>query len=82
MKGRKRHIVVDPLGLVLAVVVHAANVQDYHGARPVLQKLVGGFPRLKLIWADAGYAGKPVEWAYALGGWIIETIKRPWATQF
>ena len=52
MKGRKRHLVVDTLGLVLAVVVHAANVQDRDGAKLVLQKLVGRFPRLTLIWAD------------------------------
>ena len=60
MTGRKRHIVVDTMGLLLAVVVHAANIQDRDGAKLVLTKLMGRFPRLKLIWADAGYAGQLV----------------------
>jgi putative transposase len=75
--GRKRHIVVDTLGLLLAVVVHAANIQDRDGAKLVLAKLVGGFPRLQLIWADAAYAGQLVEWARAFGGWLLEIVKRP-----
>jgi len=70
--GRKRHIVVDTLGLLLAVVVHAANIQDRDGAKLVL----GRFPRLKLIWADAAYAGQLVEWAGSFGGWLLEVIKR------
>ena len=77
MTGRKRHIVVDTLGLLLAVVVHAANVQDRDGAKLVLAKLVGRFPRLKLIWADGGYAGQLVEWAHTFGGWLLEIVKRP-----
>ena len=77
MTGRKRHFVVDTLGLLLAVVVHAANVQDRDGAKLVLAKLVGRFPRLKLIWADGGYAGHLVEWARTFGGWFLEIVKRP-----
>lgn len=77
MKGRKRHIVVDTIGLVLAVVVHAADVQDRDGAKLVLSKLVGRFPRLQLIWADGGYAGQLVEWARVVGGWVLEIVKRP-----
>ena len=76
MKGRKRHIVVDTIGLLLAVVVHAADIQDRDGAKLVLSKLLGRFPRLKLIWADAAYAGQLVDWASALGGWLIEVVKR------
>ena len=45
------------MGLLLAVVVHAANIQDRDGAKLVLAKLLGRFPRLQIIWADAGYAG-------------------------
>ena len=52
--GRKRHIVVDTLGLLLAVVVHGAEVQDRDGAKLVLEKLRRRFPRLKRIWADGG----------------------------
>jgi putative transposase len=74
--GRKRHIVVDTLGLLLAVVVHAANIQDRDGAKLVLVKLLGRFPRLKLIWADAAYAGQLVEWARIFGGWLLEIVKR------
>ena len=51
------------MGLLLAVVVHAANIQDRDGARLVLAKLLGRFPRLRVIWADAGYAGRLVSWA-------------------
>jgi len=58
INGRKRHIVVDTLGLVLTVVVHAANIQDRDGAKLVLALLKGRFSRLKLIWADGGYAGQ------------------------
>ena len=76
MKGRKRHVVVDTMGLLLAVVVHAADIQDRDGAKLVLSKLVGRFPRLELIWADAAYAGQLVAWAFALGGWLIEVVKR------
>jgi putative transposase len=76
VKGRKRHIVVDTIGLLLAVVVHAADIQDRDGAKLVLSKLLGRFPRLKLIWADAAYAGQLVDWASALGGWLIEVVKR------
>ena len=76
IKGRKRHIVVDTLGLILAVVVHAANVQDRDGAKLVLEKLRGVYPRLKKIWADGGYAGKLIEWTKSLGGWVLEIVKR------
>lgn len=76
MTGRKRHIVVDTLGLLLAVVVHAANIQDRDGAKLVLGKLLGRFPRLKLIWADAAYAGQLVDWARIVGGWLLEVVKR------
>ena len=55
--GRKRHILVDTLGLILAVVVHPANLQDRDGARLVLAKLADTFHQLRLIWVDGGYAG-------------------------
>lgn len=67
---------VDTLGLVLAVVVHAADVQDRDGAKLVITKLAGLFPRLRLIWADGGYAGKLVEWVQAFGGWVLEIVRR------
>ena len=76
MKGRKRHLVVDTLGLVLAVVVHAANVQDRDGAKLVLAKLVGRFPRLTLTWADGGYTGPLIAWTKQLANWTLEIVKR------
>ena len=76
IKGRKRHIVVDTLGLILAVVVHAANIQDRDGAKLVLGKLLGRFPRLCLIWADGGYRGKLIEWTASFGQWVLEIVKR------
>jgi putative transposase len=74
--GRKRHVVVDTLGLLLAVVVHAADLQDRDGAKLVLAKLVGHFPRLQLIWADGGYGGALVAWVQELGGWVLEIVRR------
>jgi putative transposase len=76
VKGRKRHIIVDTLGLVLMVVVHAANIQDRDGAKLVLEKLIGKFARLQLIWADGGYAGKLVDWVKQTCGWVLEIVKR------
>jgi putative transposase len=65
------------MGLLLAVVVHPADIQDRDGAKLVLQRLLGRFPRLKLIWADGAYAGKLVRWAKRKGGWLLELVRRP-----
>ena len=67
---------MDTMGLLLAVVVHAANIQDRDGAKLVLGKLIGRFPRLRLIWADAAYAGRLVAWASATGGWVLSVVRR------
>jgi len=74
--GRKRHLVVDTLGLIHAVVVHAASVQDRDGAKLVRGKLRGKCPRLQLLWADGGDAGQLVEWVRERGGWALEIVKR------
>ncbi len=76
VKGRKRHIVVDTLGLVLAVIVHPASVQDRDGAYAVLARLAGRFPRLRLIWADGGYSGQVAELVALTWGWTVEIVKR------
>lgn len=76
MKGRKRHILVDTMGLLLAVIVHAGNIQDRDGAKLVLAKIAQGMPRLKLIWADGGYAGQLIDWVKATCGWVLEIVKR------
>jgi putative transposase len=65
----------------LAVVVHSAGIQDRDGARLVLEKLKGRFPRLKRIWADGAYAGQLVEWVLAAFGWVLDIVKRSDTTQ-
>jgi putative transposase len=76
IKGRKRHLLVDTMGLVLLVVVHVANIQDRDGARLLLAKAKCLFPRLQRIWADGGYAGKLIGWVQETCGWVLEIIKR------
>lgn len=66
--GRKRHILVDTLGLVLLVVVHPANIQDRDGAQLLLAKIAGHFSRLQLIWGDQGYAGQLIGWVVQIFG--------------
>jgi hypothetical protein len=80
VKGRKRHILVDTLGLLLTVVVTAASVQDRDGARSVLEVLRHQFTRVRLIWADGAYAGDLAAWLWALRPWRrvrLEIVKRP-----
>lgn len=79
INGRKRHILVDVLGLILAVVVHPADIQDRDGAKLVLEKITHAFSRLRLIWADGGYAGRLIEWVFKLrlrGKVTLEIVKR------
>ncbi len=68
---------VDALGLLLVVVVHAANIQESEGAKLVLGRARGRFPRLRLIWADQGYKDHFVAWARAATGWAVEIVARP-----
>lgn len=67
---------MDTLGLLLAVVVHAASVQDRDGAKQVFQKAKGRFPRLQLVWADSGYAGQLVAWLAEFCAWTLVIVKR------
>jgi putative transposase len=67
---------VDTLGMILAIVVHPADIQDRDGAKMVIETLGNRFPRLRVIWADGGYAGKLIEWTANLGGWLLEIVKR------
>ncbi len=79
INGRKRHIAVDTIGLLLAVLITAAGVQDRDGAKPLLWNLRKAFPSVRLTWADGGYAGKLVTWAKAKlkPKLILEIVKRP-----
>ena len=62
INGSKRHILVDTMGLLLAVVVTAASVQDRDGARLLLSHLGGACKKLRLIWVDGGYRGQLLQW--------------------
>ena len=68
---------VDTLGLLLAAVVHPADIQDRDGARLALRRLLGRYYRLQVTWADGAYGGKLVEWARTVGGWNLELVRRP-----
>jgi putative transposase len=77
VKGRKRHMVTDTQGFPLAVLVHAANIQDNHGAVPLLASLRASFPKLRHIFADRVYRGDKLRNAVAeFGRWTIEIVTR------
>jgi putative transposase len=78
--GRKRHLLVDTLGLVLLLTVTAANVQDRQGARTLSSPLADQFRHLRLIWADGAYTGKLESWIRGLRKWgklRLNIIRRP-----
>lgn len=78
LKGRKRHIAVDILGLLLSVVVHSAGIQDRAGARLLMDKLMPKLPDIEIIWADGGYTGDALkDWVMKLFGVIWQVVKRP-----
>ena len=76
INGRKRHLAVDSCGLLLAVVVTAASVQDRDGACPLLALLRERFSTIVLVWADGGYAGRLVSWAGAVLRLTVTIVKR------
>jgi putative transposase len=78
VKGRKRHLVVDTLGLLLAVVVTAASFSDPAGARLVLRRLrsLGTGKRLRRIWVDGIYQGKLLEWVSEHFRFVLEQVLR------
>jgi putative transposase len=76
--GRKRHVAVDTLGLVLAVVVHGCHWQDHDGACFVLMRLRKSFRRLKVVFADAAYTRERLPaWVQETFGWLLQTVLRP-----
>jgi putative transposase len=76
VKGTKRHLLVDTLGLLLCVVVHAANIQDRDGAKLVFARAKAKCARIRLVWADGGYAGKLIAWLWQCCGWVLAIVKR------
>src|SRR5579875_1455087 len=79
--GRKRHVLGDTLGLLLAVKVHSAGLVDCRGAPLLLQELRGRFPRLSHLFADSGSTGPLVAWIKRHLGWDTEIVPKPdpWA---
>ena len=77
INGRKRHLLVDTLGVVLKAKVHPANIADRDGARLLLEPLAGVFARLRHLWADMGYRGQILGWIRTHLGWNVEVVKRP-----
>jgi len=78
--GRKRHTLVDTLGLILKVIVTAGNVQDRDGAKSLLEEIWAEknvIQRLKLIWADAGYRGELLTWVEDTLGLKLEIVEKP-----
>jgi len=79
VNGRKRHLIVDTMGLVLMVLVTTANIQDKPGAKILLTRLYQALslPRLQVIWADKGYNGQPiVTWVATQFRWVWQVITR------
>jgi putative transposase len=79
VKGRKRHVIVDMMGLILCVFVHSAGLQDdKREAVGMLLWRMGlkGWSRLNVIWADQMYEGSAVLLANAIGGWMLRIIRR------
>lgn len=78
IKGRKRHIVVDTTGLMVGLVVHAADIQDRDGAPLVLKSILKRWPWLRHVFADGGYAGPKLKGALQrIGKFVLEIVKRP-----
>ncbi|MGH3467521.1 MAG: IS5 family transposase [Thermocrispum sp.] len=77
VNGRKRHVVVDTIGLLVVVLVTAANLQDRDGGRLVLDRARMKMPSIALVWADGGYAGRCVEFARRVLRIALEIVKKP-----
>jgi putative transposase len=83
INGIKRHFMVDVLGLLICIVVHAANIQEREGAKMLLAKASEKVPCLIKVLGDDGYSGKPMrEHVLEEHGWEFESVKRPELHQF
>jgi len=77
INGRKRHIVVDTIGLLLVVMVTAASVQDRDGGRGILKALNGALASVRHVFADGGYRGQLVAVAKSAWGIVVEVVRKP-----
>jgi len=77
INGRKRHLLVDTIGLMVAAIVHRADIQDRDGAPLLLASMRRAFPWLRHVFADAGYAGEKLRAALVkMGRWTIDIVRR------
>ncbi len=76
INGRKRHIAVDTGGLLLAIVVTVAGIQDRDAAHRLLTALSSRFSTISWVWADGGYAGRLIVWAHKVLAITVEVVKR------
>ena len=74
--GRKRHILVDTMGLLMAVVVTAANVSDAVGAKLLLAGLGGACKKLRRVWVDGAYRGHLLEWVLLHSRFLLQPVLR------
>ena len=74
VNGRKRHIITDTLGFLMAIVIHDANINDREGAKLLLKNVQYKYPRLKKIMVDQGYTGELAEWALKTFGWVLKIV--------
>jgi transposase len=77
VKGRKRHVLVDTLGLVWAVLVLPADVQDRDAAKLLLLKAAPGRTRVRVVFADGGYNGPLAGWLKLALGWVLQLVHKP-----
>lgn len=77
VKGRKRHIVTDTLGLLLAILIHPADVQDRDGAVPLIDNTLAKYPSIEKIYADSAYAGQYAKDIKQRHGVDVEVVRRP-----
>jgi transposase len=77
VKGRKRHLVVDTLGLLLAVLIHPADVQDRDGAAPVVTRAIAKYPTVKKLYTDSGYSGRCADDLRVRHNLDVEVVRRP-----
>jgi putative transposase len=76
IKGIKRHVVTDVLGLLIGIIVHAASIQDRDGAKLLVLRIKDRLPRVTLVWADGGYRGELIQWFRNEADWTLEIVKR------
>jgi putative transposase len=76
VNGRKRHLLVDTMGLLLKVVVHVANLQDREGVKLLLGPVKGQFERMEKVWVDQAYSGTGKTWIEQQMNWTVEVVER------